>query len=134
MPFDPDQSSTESIDTLLTVARRLARRWCSTAADAEDAAQEAVLRLWSCRDPPRNSVTWLAVVTRRLCNRERLRQETRGQAENAFAAGLPAARATLHELLLDIDRIVDQLTDRDRRLLQYLIEGYRTQEIASGLQ
>lgn len=133
MPFDPHDSDTHTIQSLLTIARRMARRWCSTAADAEDAAQESILRLWLLRDPPRNAVTWLAVVTRRLCNRDRLQQKTRSRAEEAFAAARAPAHEALHELLLDVDRIVDQLSDRDRRLLQYLTEGYQTREIASAL-
>ena len=133
MPFDPHDSHTETFETLLALARRLARRWCSTAADAEDAAQESILRLWSCGDSPRNVVSWLAVVTRRLCNRDRLRREIRRGAEEAFTRLHAPAQDTLLDLLLDVDRILDQLPERDRRLLQYLTEGHQTREIASAL-
>lgn len=133
MPFDPDDSHPETLETLLNVARRLARRWCATAADAEDVAQEAILRLWSGPGSPRNAVTWLAVVTRRLCNRDRLRREIRDRAEENFLRSRLPAQGALPDLLLDLDRILDRLPDRDRRLLQYLIEGYQTREIASAL-
>lgn len=135
MPFDPDDSQHETYtyETLLAMARRMARRWCSTAADADDAAQEAILRLWSCREPPQNVVTWLAVVTRRQCNRDRLRREIREGSEAVFVAERAPVQGTLQDLLFDVDRIMDQLSDRDRRLLQYLMEGRQTREIAAAL-
>src|ERR1051326_5558674 len=133
MSFDSHDVSTGTFETLLALARRLARRWCATAADAEDAAQEAILRLWSCPDPPRNTVTWLAVVTRRLCNRDRVRREIRRRAEEDFLRNHAPVHAGMLDLLLDVDRIVDQLSERDRRLLQCLIQGHQTRDIASAL-
>ena len=132
MPVDPHERDAEPIDSLLDIARRLARRWCTNSADADDVAQESVLRLWTCRDPPRNPVPWLAVVTRRLCNRERVRCEVRGRAEEVFTRSHAPAPASLHDLLLDLDQIIDRLSERDRRLLLYLTEGYQTREIASA--
>jgi RNA polymerase sigma factor (sigma-70 family) len=133
MPFDPHDSHDQTIEALLEVSRRLARRWCANSADAEDAAQEAVVRLWSCSDPPRNAVTWLAVVTRRLCNRDRLRGEIRRRAEDVFNQTNALSHGGRLDLLLDLDRVLDQLPERDRRLLQYVTEGYQTREIASVL-
>lgn len=133
MPFDPHDPHPDTLEALLVIARRMARRWCSTHADAEDAAQEAIVRLWSCRAPPRNAVTWLAVVTRRLCNRDRLRRATRHRAEELYAAALAHGHRIPLDLLLDVDRIADHLSARDRRLLQHLVEGDQTREIAASL-
>jgi RNA polymerase sigma factor (sigma-70 family) len=132
MSFDPDDSK-DITQGLLTIARRMARRWCATDADADDAAQEAIVRLWSSRTPPRNPITWLAVVTRRLCNRERVQQAIRSRAEEAFAASGAPAQAALHDLLIDLDRIAGSLTERDRHLLRFMVAGHQTSEIAEAL-
>jgi RNA polymerase sigma factor (sigma-70 family) len=129
MPFESDESP-EEITQLLTIARNMARRWCGDP-EADDIAQEAMIRLWSLRDPPRNAVTWLAVVTRRLCNRLRMRERSRSRAEGVFAveqSSMPSASA---DFLLDVNRILGRLPERDRRLITSVKEGLYTIEIAS---
>jgi RNA polymerase sigma factor (sigma-70 family) len=135
MPSQTETSNEDHIEHLLASARRMARRWCTTAADADDVAQDAIIRLWSSPEQPRNAMTWLAVVTRRLCNRLRLRAHVRGGAEEAFGCGIArdGARPPAPEVLLDVERILTRLEERDRRLMLRVIEGRLTGEIASEL-
>lgn len=133
MPFETDDAPDHDIQQLLVTARRLARRWCTSAAEAEDVAQEAVIRLWSSASPPRNAVTWLAVVTRRLCHRERIRDQTRIRAEGVFAYDCCAVAPVAADLRLDIDRLLAHLGERDRRLIAFVVEGRHTIEIATEL-
>lgn len=135
MPSQTETSNEDHIETLLASARRMARRWCTTAADADDIAQEAIIRLWSSPELPRNAVTWLAVVTRRLCNRLRQRAHVRMEAEEAYGCGTArdGTRPPAPEVLLDVERILRRLQERDRRLMLRVIEGRLTGEIASEL-
>jgi len=46
--------SDDSIRQMLLDARRMALRWCRSVADAEDVAQEAVMRLIAVKETPVN--------------------------------------------------------------------------------
>lgn len=135
MPIQTETSNDDHIESLLASARRMARRWCATTADADDIAQEAIIRLWSSPEQPRNAVTWLAVVTRRLCNRLRYRARARMEAEEAYGCGAArdGTRPPAPEVLLDVERILRRMKERDRRLMLRVIEGRLTGEIASEL-
>ena len=119
----------EEIRALLACARRLARRWCPASADGDDVAQEAVMGLLGAGDRPRNARAWLAVVTRRLCNRHRLRDLARGSAESVYAVAKTSQTAA-YEVIFDLYRVLEKLGERDRRLIERIIEGRNTAEIA----
>lgn len=121
--------SNESIHRYLLAARRMALRWCRSEADAEDVAQEAVLRLLARPQPPANIPAWLFVVTRRLCNRIRLRDLARRSAE--MESALPAGwNDPPIELCLDVQSILARLSARDRRLMLQVLAGEVSSAIA----
>src|SRR5438045_1494610 len=74
-----------------------ARQWLS-AAGAEDAAQEAFVRLMSQPHPPANLKAWLYLTTQRVAldsaraNRRRLWRESAVAAETPLFASSPAER------------------------------------------
>lgn len=120
--------SDELIDQLLRDARRMASRWCRSRADAEDVAQEAVIRLLASKSTPANVPGWLFVVTRRLSNRVRLRDLARRSAEAAYDYGVQGDAPV--ELRLDLERILSRLGARDRRLMLRVIAGEVSSAIA----
>ena len=122
--------SDESIHQMLLDARRMAMRWCRSSADAEDVAQEAVIRLIGAKSAPANIPAWLFVVTRRLCNRVRLRDLARRSAEEGYDFGAHP-RETAIELRLDVEAILSRLGSRDRRLMLRVIAGEVSSTIAS---
>ncbi len=122
--------SDEILAALLPVAIRMATRWCASADDAQDIAQDAMLRLMRQNRPPENVAAWLFVVTRRLSHLRWQRERTRAEAEAAFAmSGLP----DLHlEVRIHADSVLSQLTPKERALLLFVVEGWRTNDIASA--
>jgi len=87
-----------------------------------------VLRFLAAAPCPDHPTAWLFVVIRRMCTRERERDLRRGDAEAAFESLRPAQ----HEsgLLLEIEQVLDSLTERDRDLILLVIEGQDSREIA----
>jgi RNA polymerase sigma factor (sigma-70 family) len=155
MPFDAGDLSDDALlaaygrgevraarllaDRLLPLVWRTARRLLGDAAEAEDVAQEAMLRLWRIapqwRPGEAKVTTWLYRVTVNLCT-DRLRKSSRGVALDAVAepeddapgvvAGLIAAdRAAALETALMA------LPERQRQavVLRHL-EGLANPEIA----
>src|ERR1043165_4214559 len=106
----------------------MAWRWCSASGDADDIAQEAVLRFLAAVPCPDNETAWLFVVIRRMSMRERERDLRRGDAEAAFESLRPPRLE--RSQLLEIEQVLDSLTERDRRLILLVIEGEDTREIA----
>ena len=107
----------------------MASRWCRAGPDAEDAAQEVLLRMIRQREKPANEVAWLYVVTRRVCNRMRLGAEQRSRAEQSYADLLgPASPSS--ELAIDLGGILHELPPRDRLVLQLVMDGAKAREIA----
>jgi len=113
----------------MTLARRMALRWCRCFADAEDVAQEAILQYFEQRAPPLNPPAWLFVVTRRLCHRRSLRDRVRARAEEVYLLERSPAPAA-PDLLIDVDAILQRLAPRDRRLILRVLEGALSREIA----
>lgn len=128
----PEGSANESsLDAWLSAARRLARRWCDSTADADDVAQEAVVRLLRHNPLPCNLWGWLFVVTRRIAARAHERDVRRTHAESAFASQ-PACTGD-PDLLLDIGRILASMSPRERALLLRVAEGVQSRDIAAEL-
>ena len=109
----------------------MASRWCAFPAEAEDAAQEVLLRFIRQSERPRDEIAWLYVVTRRVCNRMRLRAATRADAEQFYSAS--PREGMSNELLLDVARVLRRLPPRDRSLLQMVMHGLPAREIADVL-
>ena len=122
--------SDESLHHYLLTARRMALRWCRTHADADDVAQDAVLRLLAEKQPPANIPAWLFVVTRRLCNRVRLRDLARQSAELQSWPPAGGSSDPPVELRLDLQSILARLGPRDRRLILRVIAGEVSSAIA----
>jgi RNA polymerase sigma factor (sigma-70 family) len=122
--------SDEDITQLLLIARRTSLRWCRSPSEADDVAQEAVLRLLRQQILPSNARTWLFVVARRIAGRERARDQIRTQAECAFLAAQRSHRFD-PDLFLDVGRVLSSMKNRDSRLLLRVLEGVGSQEIAA---
>jgi RNA polymerase sigma-70 factor (ECF subfamily) len=122
----------------------LCRRLLGRVGDAEDAAQEALLRAWMAREhysPVRPFWPWLATITRRLCIDQR-RRFAREQAGGALLdaeqvdAGIDVAPERVVELAEDLQivfRAIDSLHPVQRRaLVRREVDGWSYQRIASA--
>lgn len=117
--------------SLVRTAAHMARRWCDSPADAEDVAQDAMVLLLRQLRRPVNPVAWLFVVTRRLSHRNRLRSRARLDAEQVY--GISRARPGPDcDLALEARGILSRLTQRDRKLLLWVLEGTSSREIATA--
>lgn len=127
----PTGLSEEVIAELLQVAARMAVRWCPSQVDAQDVAQDAVMRLLTQKQLPENVVTWLFVVTRRLAHRRTLRERSRAEAESAFADERDWSAQI--DQTLDVESVLARLKPTQRTLLLYVAEGWGTRDIAHVL-
>lgn len=123
--------STAELDRYWSLARRMAGRWCLAPTDADDAAQEVILRLLRQNAKPVHDVAWLYVVTRRVCNRMRLLALRRQDVESSYASTLPGEHHS--DLPIDVAKILRGLPARDQVILQLIVEGVRAREIAAIL-
>lgn len=129
--------------TLRLVPRVLgyAARLLSDRAEAEDVAQEAMLRLWRVapdwRQGEAKVATWLYRVTTNLCT-DRLRVRHRRKTQSLHEApemedGQPSAEASLikADRMAALDSALAALPDRQRQavILRH-IEGFSNPEIA----
>jgi RNA polymerase sigma factor (sigma-70 family) len=110
------------------LARRMASRWCEEP-DAQDVAQEVLMRLIHQDQKPRNEVVWIYVVTRRVCKRMRLSAAHRAHAEESF---ITAQRPSVlsDDLAIEVKGILGRLPPRDRSLLELVLRGVLAREIA----
>jgi RNA polymerase sigma factor (sigma-70 family) len=121
--------SDEALRDILAFALGLARRWCRGREDAEDVAQEAVIRLLL-HAPPERPRAWLAVVVRRLAwtlAQARVREaaaiaEIGRLDRRADASDRLQARCAARELL-------ERASPHDLRLLRLDGLGYDHDEI-----
>ncbi|MCR9150602.1 MAG: RNA polymerase sigma factor [Rhodobacteraceae bacterium] len=126
---------------LTPVALRVAQRMLGDAAEAEDVAQEAMLRLWRIAPDWRPGVarvsTWLYRVTVNLCtDRLRRRRGVGLEAAGEVADGAPAPVSTLIEAdrAAALEAALMSLPERQRQavVLRH-IEGLSNPEIADIL-
>jgi RNA polymerase sigma-70 factor (ECF subfamily) len=109
-------------DALRELSLREATRILRSRDQAEDAAQDAVIRAWrfrgSCRDP-RNPRPWVAAIARR----EALRRAKGNGRENGGRASVAEMDPAAHDqidrtpLRLDVMSAVSSLSPVERRLL-----------------
>ena len=122
-----------------------ATRLLADRAEAEDVAQEAMLRLWRVAPDWRTGeaqvTTWLyRVVTNLVTDRQRARQRRQATTLDdapEVADDAPAAVAQLIEAdrMAALDRALDGLPDRQRQaLVMRHIEGMSNPEIAEIMQ
>lgn len=110
------------------LARRMAARWCQEP-DAQDVAQEVLLRLLHQDQKPRNEAVWIYVVTRRVCNRMRLSMALRTRAEESFITEQQPSALSV-DLAIEVKGILERLPPRDRSLLELVLRGVPASEIA----
>src|SRR4051794_35951608 len=97
---------------------RQARRILGAGADAEDAAQEALIRAWRMRDnclTPEAPEAWLISIARREALRVAARRAER-PLEEAAAVATPSHEVSAL-LRVDVGRAVAALPGDDRRLI-----------------
>lgn len=139
---DPEAARTLTL-RLAPLALRVAARMLGDRTEAEDVAQEAMLRLWRVapgwRQGEAKVSTWLYRVTSNLCT-DRLRRRGRSVALDAVAEpedGRPGAVAGLIEAdrAIALEAALAALPDRQRQavVLRHL-EGLTNPEIAEIME
>ena len=138
-----DMASARALTLRLTpVALSFARRLLSDASEAEDVAQEAMLRLWKIapnwRQGEAQVTTWLYRVVSNLCTDRHRRKRGAALDEIAEPAdGQPSQEAKLLQRQRNaaLDRALAQLPDRQRQavILRH-IDGLGNPEIADILE
>jgi RNA polymerase sigma-70 factor, ECF subfamily len=120
----------------------LARRYLRSAADAEDAAQEAFVRAFVHRDrfdPARPLLPWLLTVARYACL-DRLRRDRREAIAEAEPEGCAFGGASAEDALGDRERLVrlssalGALPEGQREVVtMFHLDGLAYREIAEAL-
>lgn len=108
----------------------MAYRYASNPSEAEDIAQDALLRAWRRRSTLRDSERrnqWLATIVRNEAFRQhaRVRPDPTGTIE--FTEGAEDERVLAAVELADIHAALGRLNERDRRLLEMKYEEDLTQ-------
>jgi RNA polymerase sigma-70 factor, ECF subfamily len=123
------------------LAFRVARGVLHNTADAEDVAQEAILRAYCRFDKLRDRArfrAWLVRITFRLAldrqkssNRRQQRETAWAQPERKPAPPTAEDLAAAHQFRLRVDQAVDELPKNQRLvLLLCAIEGHSMEEVA----
>ncbi|HST70788.1 MAG TPA: sigma-70 family RNA polymerase sigma factor [Solirubrobacterales bacterium] len=119
------------------VCLRMAYRYASNPSEAEDIAQDALLRAWRRRSTLRDSERrnqWLATIVRNEAFRQHARVRPDPTATIEFSEGAEDERVLAAVELADIHAALRLLSERDRRLLEMKYEEDLTQAmIASRL-
>lgn len=107
----------------------LARQWCPTQADAEDAVQEAFMQFWPRRERVQDPAAYLyrctrnaALDQRRAATRRRERQATTA-AGHAELAREPSPAFQQHEDREQLEQALSQLPDDQRQVVVMKIWG-----------
>lgn len=123
-----DRSPAGSFDpALVVVALRYARRLGARTQDAEDIAQEALLKLLTYGRAIDDPVAWLYVVVRRL-HRRQLRRLEKSEWANVLHDPWPEV-----ELSIDARSLLRRVSDRARRSVYLSLAGYSEREAAQQL-
>ena len=92
-----DKPAHYDLRVLKPLSLKMARRWCSSPEQAEDIAQEALLRLLVCRRQVQKPNAWFYLVTRRLSARASSRIIRQAEAEMISQTLHPDRRASCRE-------------------------------------
>lgn len=116
---------------------RYLRRLTGDADAAEDAAQEAFVRLTAQSLPEDEVRPWLFTVATNLV-RDRARKEDRHRrlqphVPSAQGPDLPDVSAARSERIAMVRRALAELSDRDRTMLLMREEGFKYSEIATAV-
>lgn len=125
-----DKPAHYDLRVLKPLSLKMARRWCSSPEQAEDIAQEALLRLLVCRRQVQKPNAWLNLVTRRLAARASSRIIRQAEAERISQTLRPSSSDS-PEFFVDVKKILGMLPDRDRKLLELAVSGASHREMAT---
>jgi RNA polymerase sigma-70 factor (ECF subfamily) len=109
---------------------------------AADLAQDALVRLYQRGEFPEAPAAWLITVAMNLYRNERTTRRRRSRlmtaSRGAFVHSDPAPLAEHHaeagETRTRVRAAIDQLPERERRLLLLSAEGYSYRDIAAALE
>lgn len=108
----------------------MAYRYASNPSEAEDIAQDALLRAWRRRSTLRDSGRrnqWLAAIVRNEAFRQHARVRPDPTSSLEFSEGAEDERVLAAVELADLHAALDLLSERDRRLLEMKYEEDLTQ-------
>jgi RNA polymerase sigma-70 factor, ECF subfamily len=108
----------------------MAYRYASNPSEAEDIAQDALLRAWRRRSTLRDAERrnqWLAAIVRNEAFRQHARVRPDPTSTLEFREGEEDARVLAAVELADLHAAMDALSERDRRLLEMRYEEDLTQ-------
>jgi RNA polymerase sigma-70 factor (ECF subfamily) len=122
LPDPAHRAAAATLDwpSLARTARAEARRWLRDPHDAEDAAQEALIRAWIHRDRCRRADVrpWLRQIVRHeVCRLADHRRAMIDREARAAALAAPADDFELADLRADLQRATGELPVSDRALL-----------------
>lgn len=108
----------------------MAYRYASNPSEAEDIAQDALLRAWRRRSTLRDSDRrnqWLATIVRNEAFRQHARLRPDPTSSIEFSEGAEDERVLAAVELADLHAALNLLSERDRRLLEMKYEEDLTQ-------
>lgn len=108
----------------------MAYRYASNPSEAEDIAQDALLRAWRRRSTLRDSQRrnqWLATIVRNEAFRQHARLRPDPTSSIEFSEGAEDERVLAAVELADLHAALSLLSERDRRLLEMKYEEDLTQ-------
>jgi RNA polymerase sigma-70 factor, ECF subfamily len=108
----------------------MAYRYASNPSEAEDIAQDALLRAWRRRSTLRDSERrnqWLAAIVRNEAFRQHARSRPNPTAALEIREGVEDEQVLATVELADLHAALERLTERDRRLLEMRYEEDLTQ-------
>jgi len=115
----------------------IALKWLQNEADAEDAVQETLLRLWKIRDQLDavvNLGAFASQTTKNICiDRLRTAKEHTEATDFYMEADneTPYSTTERNDMIATVKRIIEHLPELQRTIIQLRdIEGYELQEIA----
>ncbi|MGN6558217.1 MAG: RNA polymerase sigma factor [Solirubrobacterales bacterium] len=112
------------------VCLRMAYRYASNPSEAEDIAQDALLRAWRRRSTLRDSERrnqWLAAIVRNEAFREHARVRPDPTATIELREGAEDERVLRAAELADLHEALEHLSERERRLLEMRYQEDLTQ-------
>lgn len=108
----------------------MARRYTSSPSEAEDIAQDALLRAWRWRSNLRegkNRSQWLATIVRNEAFRQHARVRPEPVATIESAEGVDDERVATMVERADLEAALQRLSERDRQLIRLRYEEDMTQ-------